>query len=182
MRAHDQTEQTLTWKQFQKGEMLQYNWCALTEIRKYSLKRKLNLLTLSYAGREPFWPPSGFSSPTPGVISRGCWNLVTFSQTIWDIIWWKKNFQLSYCFHMATLLFMSAQPILSPFLWVLVQTTRNRKVSAQSCDFFCHFQYFSTFLVQNSVQKANFQFSTDFHKYTLNMTSYHVTEAINSYV
>ena len=47
---------------------------------------------------------------------------------------------------------------------------------------FYHFGYFSTFLVQNFVQGATFNFRpilADFHEYTLNMMSYHVTEAIN---
>ena len=49
---------------------------------------------------------------------------------------------------------------------------------------FYHFGYFSTFLVQNFVRGATFNFRTilaDFHEYALNMTSYHVTEAINGY-
>ena len=63
---------------------------------------------------------------------------------------------------MAAFLFMSARPILGhflPFLMVFVKTTRN------SGSKFC--------------PGGNFQFSTDFHEYALNMTSYHVTEAIN---
>ena len=44
----------------------------------------------------------------------------------------------------------------------------------------CHFEYFSTFLVRNSVRGATFNFSADFHEYILNMT-YHVTEAIDGY-
>ena len=70
------------------------------------------------------------------------------------------------------------------FLWFLIKTTRNRKFFTQNCDFFNHFGYFSTFLAQNFVQGATFNFRTilaDFHEYTLNMTSYQVTEAINSY-
>ena len=46
---------------------------------------------------------------------------------------------------------------------------------------FYHFGYFSTFLVQNFVLRAIFNFRpilADFHEYTLNMTSYHLTEAI----
>ena len=100
----------------------------------------------------------------------------------------KKNFQLFYCFHVAALLFMSARPIfghfLPIFLWFPIKTTRNRKFFAQNCDFFYHFGYFSTFLAQNFVQGATFNFRTilaDFHEYTLNMTSYQATEAINSY-
>ena len=49
---------------------------------------------------------------------------------------------------------------------------------------FYHFGYFSIFLAQNFVRGATFNFRTilaDFHEYTLNMTSYHVTEAINGY-
>ena len=49
---------------------------------------------------------------------------------------------------------------------------------------FYHFGYFSTFLVQNFVRGGTFNFRTiltDFHGYTLNMTSYHVTEGINGY-
>ena len=47
---------------------------------------------------------------------------------------------------------------------------------------FYHFAYFSAFLVQNFVRGTTFNFRpmlADFHEYTLNMTSYHVTEAIN---
>ena len=65
-----------------------------------------------------------------------------------------------------------------------VKTTRNRIFLAQNCDFFCHFEYFSTFLVQNSVQEATFNLRpilADFHEYTLDMTSYHVTVAIIGY-
>ena len=52
---------------------------------------------------------------------------------------------------------------------------------------FCHFEYFSTLLVQNFVGGgggATFNFRpilADFHEYTLNMTPYHVNEAINGY-
>ena len=48
---------------------------------------------------------------------------------------------------------------------------------------FCHFEYFSAFLLQNSVGGGggNFQFSADFHEPTLSMTSYHVTQAINGH-
>ena len=66
------------------------------------------------------------------------------------------------------------------FSWFFVKTTRNREVFAQNCDF-CLFEYFSTFLVQKFCPGGNFQFSADFHEYTLSMTSYHVTEAINGY-
>ena len=127
-------------------------------------------LTLSYAVGG-FLAPLWFSSATPRVISRHCWNLVTFSQIIWDIFWW-KNFQLLYCFHVAALLFMSARPILGDFFahfwWFLVKTTRNLKFLPQNCDFFGHFEYFSTFLVQNSVWEATFNFRpilTNFHEY-----------------
>ena len=50
--------------------------------------------------------------------------------------------------------------------------------------FFCYFEYISTFLVQNSVRRETCNFRTimvDFHEYTLNMTSYHVTLAIDCY-
>ena len=49
---------------------------------------------------------------------------------------------------------------------------------------FCHFEYFSTFLMQNSDCGATFNFRpilVDFHEHILNMTSYHLTEAINGY-
>ena len=42
----------------------------------------------------------------------------------------------------------------------------------------------SAFLVQNSARGATLNFRpilADFHEYTLNMTSYHLTEAINDY-
>ena len=37
------------------------------------------------------------------------------------------------------------------FLWFFAKTTINRKFLTQNFDFFCHFEHFSIFLVQNSV-------------------------------
>ena len=93
----------------------------------------------------------------------------------------KKNFQLFYCFHVAALLFMSARPILGHFLPIFYgfssKLPRIVNFSLKILIFY-HFGYFSTFLVQNFVRgRATF----NFHEYTLNMTSYHVTEAINGY-
>ena len=96
----------------------------------------------------------------------------------------KKDFQLFYCLHMIALLFMSARPILGHFLSIFDGFLSKLPLFAHNCDFFCHFEYFSTFLVQNSVRGATFNFRpilVDFHGYTLNMTSYYVTEAINGY-
>ena len=99
----------------------------------------------------------------------------------------KKIFQLLYCFHVAALLFMSARPILGHFLPIFDGFSSKLPGIANfslKIVIFYHFGYFSTFLVQNFVRGATFNFRTilaGFHKYTLNMTLYHVTEAINSY-
>ena len=95
--------------------------------------------------------------------------------------------KLFYCFHVAVLLFISARPISGHFLPIfhgfsskLPEIARNFSLKIV---ILCHFEYFSTFLVQNSIQEATFNFQpifADFHEYTLNM-SYHVTEAINGY-
>ena len=126
--------------------MLQYNWSASTETRKYSLKRKLDLLTLSYAGREAFWPLSGFSSTTLGVISRGCWNLLSFSQIVWEIFKWQKNFQLFYCFHVAPLLFMNARQILRHFLTIFMVFLINYQKSQSFHSKLWFFAIFNTSL------------------------------------
>ena len=84
---------------------------------------------------------------------------------------------------------MSTRPILGHFLPIfyafLSKLPEIANFLAQNCDF-CHFEYFSTFLVQNPVGGGGVTFNfwpilADFHEYTLNMTSYHVTEAINGY-
>ena len=83
---------------------------------------------------------------------------------------------------------MSAWPILGHFLpifygfWSKLQVIA--KFSLKIMIFFCHFEYFFTVLVQNSVLGATLNFQpilADVHEYTSNMTSYHVTEAINGY-
>ena len=107
----------------------------------------------------------------------------------------EKNFQLFYCFYVAALLFMSPRPILGHFLLIfycfslrfLIKTARDRKFFAQNCDFLS----FWTVIYLSGLKfcprdggGATFNFRiilADFHKYTLNMTSYHVTEAINGY-
>ena len=82
---------------------------------------------------------------------------------------------------------MSARPILchflAHFLWFFVKTARNRTTFAENCDF-CHSEYVYSFLVQNFVRGATFNFRpilADFHEYTLNMASYHVIETVDSY-
>ena len=70
------------------------------------------------------------------------------------------------------------------FLWFFVKTTRNRNFSLKKIVIFCHFEYFSTFLVQNSVGGGLSIFGHFWPilmSTPLNMTSYRVTEAINGY-
>ena len=75
------------------------------------------------------------------------------------------------------------QSLFAHFLWFLIKTARNRKFFSQNCDFLLFW-----ILLYLSGSKfcpgATFNFRTilaDFHEYTLHMTSYHVTEAINGY-
>ena len=88
---------------------------------------------------------------------------------------------------MIALLFMRTRPVLGHFLSIFDGFSSKLPQIVMfllKIVTFCHFEYFSTFLVQNSVQQATFHFwpiLVDFHEYTLNMTSYHVTEAINGY-
>ena len=96
----------------------------------------------------------------------------------------KKIFQLFYCFHVAALLFMSARPILGHFLPIFYGFSSKLPGIA---NFSIKIVIFLSFwiLLYHSGSKfclgGNFQFSADFHEYTLNTTSYHVTEAINGY-
>ena len=98
-----------------------------------------------------------------------------------------KKILLFCCFHVAALLFMSARPILGHFLPIFYGFSSKLPGIANfslKIVIFYHFGYISTFLIQNFVQGATFNFRpilADFHEYTLNMTSYHVTEAINGY-
>ena len=88
---------------------------------------------------------------------------------------------------MAAILFMSARPIFGHFLPIFDGFSSKLPGIANfslKIVIFYHFGYFSIFLAQNFVRGATFNFRTilaDFHEYTLNMTSYHVTEAINGY-
>ena len=99
----------------------------------------------------------------------------------------KKKFQLFFCFHVAALLFMSGRLILGHFLPIFDGFSSKLAGIANfslKIVIFYHFGYFSTFLVQNFVWGATFNFRlilADFHEYTLNMTSYHVIEASNGY-
>ena len=73
--------------------------------------------------------------------------------------------------------------LVAHFLWFFVKTTRNRKVFTQNCDFFVILNTSLAFWLK-ILSGGNFQFSGNFgrfHEYTLNMTSCHVTEAINGY-
>ena len=82
---------------------------------------------------------------------------------------------------------MSAQPILGHFLPIFYGFSSELPGIANfllKIMIFYHCGYLSTFLVQNFVRGTTFNFRpilADFHEYTLNMTSYHVTEAINDY-
>ena len=88
-----------------------------------------------------------------------------------------------YCLHVIALMFMTPQPILGHFLPIFYGfSSKLLEIAKFSLKIviFCHFEYLPTFLVQNSVQGATFNFLpilADFHEYTLNMTSYHLTEA-----
>ena len=92
-----------------------------------------------------------------------------------------------YCFQVAALLFMSVRTILGHFLPIFYGFSAKLPGIANfslKIVLFYNFGYFSTLLVQNFVPGATFNFRTilaDFHEYTLNMTSYHVTEEINGY-
>ena len=82
---------------------------------------------------------------------------------------------------------MSARPILGHYLPIFYGfSSKVPEIGNFSFKIviFCHFEYFSSFLVQNSVWGATFNFRpilADFHEYTLNITSYHVSEAVNGY-
>ena len=79
---------------------------------------------------------------------------------------------------------MSPRPILGHFLLIFYCFSSKLPGIANfslKIVMFYHFGYFSTFLVQNFVREATFNFWTvlaDFQEYTLNMTSYHVTEQL----
>ena len=100
----------------------------------------------------------------------------------------KKNFQLFYCFHVAALLFMSVRPIFGHFLPIFDGFSSKLPGIA---NFSLKIVIFLSFWIllylsgSNFVRGTTFNFRTilaDFHaEYTLNMTSYHVTEAINGY-
>ena len=112
--------------------------------------------------------------------------MATFSQIVEDIFWWKKNFQSFYYFHVVALLFMSARLILGHFLPIFYGiSSKLQEIGNFSLKIviFCHFEYFSTFLVQNSVRGTTFNFRQIFvlfHEYTLNVTSY-TSDHIRSY-
>ena len=99
----------------------------------------------------------------------------------------EKKISIVLLFHVAAFLFMSARPILGHSLPIFDGFSSELPGIANfllKIMIFYHFGYLSTFLVQNFVRRATFNFQpilADFHEYTLNMTSYHVTEAINSY-
>ena len=81
---------------------------------------------------------------------------------------------------------MSARPILGHFSHFYGFSSKLPGIAKFSLKnvISCHFKYLSTFLVETSVRGASFNFRSilaDFHEYILNMTLYHVTEAINGY-
>ena len=101
-----------------------------------------------------------------------------------------KKIELFYCFHVAAILFMSLRPILGHFLLIFYCFSSKLPgiaVSHQNANFSFKIVMFLSFwiLLYLSGSKfypgggATFNFRTilaDFHEYTLNMTSYHVTE------
>ena len=99
----------------------------------------------------------------------------------------KKEFSIVLLFSRDSPLFMSVWPNLGHFLATFVFSSKLLEIAKYSLKIviFCHFEYFFTLLVQNSVRGATFNFRpilADFHEYTLDMTSCHdVTEAINGY-
>ena len=73
----------------------------------------------------------------------------------------KREFHLLYCFHVAALLLMSARPILGHFLHIFDGFSSKLPEIAKfslKIVIFCYFEYLSTFLVQNSVRGATFNF------------------------
>ena len=73
---------------------------------------------------------------------------------------------------------MSARPILGYFLPIFDGfSSKLPEIAKFSLKIVvsCHFEYFFIFLVQNSVRGGQLSILADFHVYTLNMTSHHVT-------
>ena len=99
----------------------------------------------------------------------------------------QNNLSAAKSFDELRYLFMSAQPVLGYFLAYFYGFSSKLPEMANfslKIIIFCHFEYFFIFLVQNSVQGATFNFRpilADFRECTLNMTSYHVTEALGGY-
>ena len=99
----------------------------------------------------------------------------------------ENKFQLFYCFHVAALLFISAQPILGHFLPIFDGfSSKLPGIANFSLKIVIFFIILDTSLpfCFKILSGDNFQFSVNFGRfseYTLNMTSYHVTEAINGY-
>ena len=85
---------------------------------------------------------------------------------------------------MAALLLVSAWLILGHFLHIFYGFSSKLPEIVKFSHKIVIFLSFSILLYlpgSKFCPGSNFQFSADFHKYTLNMTSYHVTGAINGY-
>ena len=99
----------------------------------------------------------------------------------------KNNFQLFYYFHVAALLFMSARLSFGHLLPIFDGFSSKLPGIANFSLRIVIFIILDTslpFWLKILSGGATFNFRTilaDFHEYTLNMTSYHMTEAINGY-
>ena len=95
-------------------------------------------------------------------------------------------FQLFYCFYVTAHLFISARSILvtfRPLSMVFCPTCQKSLFFAKNCDFFVIFN--TSGASESKILSfsgggggGNLQFWTNFHEYTLKITSYHVTELI----
>ena len=80
---------------------------------------------------------------------------------------------------MAAILFMSAWPILGHFLPIFDgSSSKLPEIAKLLLKIVIYLSFGIVPFWLQILSMGNFQFSADFHEYTLNMTSYHVTEAI----
>ena len=96
----------------------------------------------------------------------------------------KRDFQLFYCLHVISLLFMSAWPILSHFLPIFdgfsSKLPETANVSFKIVTF-CHSQFFSTFLVQ-ILSERGYRFSWEHLKYDVISREFKVHTHANTHV
>ena len=157
-----------------------FNW-----FENFAKNRKCTLTTTSsYFPWRGLFGPLWFSYASPRVINRDCRNSVTFGQIRWLTSFdERKSIVLLFSYdspfaHECSASFRS----LFAYFYSLRQ---NRQISQNFAEYydFCHFEYFLTFLFAKLFWPggtSNFQLIlVDFHEYTLNTESYHVTEAVN---